>query len=595
MRKFSVLKNLASVLGLTALASLAPAYANPADSALIDQYAQGLGQGAVSQVSSVSELSDVDPNSWAFQALKSVVERYGCLEGYPSKVYLGNKALTRYEFAAGLNACLEKVNELIAAASADKATKDDLAVLERLQDEFKTELGELRGRVDNLEAKIKDLESKQFSTTTKLDGSVVMAVTGGGTSSSDDYFTSDAVSLGGFGAAFGDGFSKDGNDFLGSSGSVSGSSANTTFVARTTLNFRTSFTGNDELLIRARGVTGQDISSSFPGISSGLGTLFYAGTFDGSTSPVATNGNAAVTFDKVRYTTTLGDSFRIFVGPRIDIFEFVDTNSFANNEEVDFSNGFFINNPLITFVFAGPGGGFDWELNDAFSVRGIYIAGQGGNSLGAPEGGSGGFTGGNNIFAVEAELRAGTAKLKLQAASFNEQVNGYATGTGAGGTLLGNPSAFGDITESGSLVGGINAEWAVTDTFGIFGRYGFGKHWVQEQVLGSGIDYNPYGENEGFNSSTWAVGASIGDLLVPGSTLGLAFGQPIRARGQIRVNGDLVDVTPTGTEFNAEVFYNFPLNDRITLTPDLQIISNPSNISGNPTITVGSIRAVFTF
>ncbi|MBC7971040.1 MAG: S-layer homology domain-containing protein, partial [Verrucomicrobia bacterium] len=68
-----------------------------------------------SQVTSVSQLSDVRPTDWAFQALQSLVERYGCIVGYPDKTYRGNRALTRYEFAAGLNACLDRVNELIAA------------------------------------------------------------------------------------------------------------------------------------------------------------------------------------------------------------------------------------------------------------------------------------------------------------------------------------------------------------------------------------------------------------------------------------------------------------------------------------------------
>jgi hypothetical protein len=48
------------------------------------------------QVNSVSELTDVDPSSWAFQSLKAIVERFGCLEGYPNKTFLGNKSLTRY-------------------------------------------------------------------------------------------------------------------------------------------------------------------------------------------------------------------------------------------------------------------------------------------------------------------------------------------------------------------------------------------------------------------------------------------------------------------------------------------------------------------
>lgn len=37
------------------------------------------------QVTSVSQLSDVKPTDWAFQALQSLVERYGCIAGYPAR------------------------------------------------------------------------------------------------------------------------------------------------------------------------------------------------------------------------------------------------------------------------------------------------------------------------------------------------------------------------------------------------------------------------------------------------------------------------------------------------------------------------------
>ncbi len=65
----------------------------------------------IGQVTSVSQFSDVQPTDWAFQALQSLVERYGCIAGYPNGTYRGNRALTRYEFAAGLNACLEWGNQ----------------------------------------------------------------------------------------------------------------------------------------------------------------------------------------------------------------------------------------------------------------------------------------------------------------------------------------------------------------------------------------------------------------------------------------------------------------------------------------------------
>ena len=117
------------------------------------------------QVTSISQLSDVQPTDWAFQALQSLVERYGCIAGYPDSSYRRLRALTRYEFAAGLNACLNRVNELIATATTALAIKNNLITLERLQEEFAAELVSLRGRVDVLEAqtaaKVKKLLVKQ--------------------------------------------------------------------------------------------------------------------------------------------------------------------------------------------------------------------------------------------------------------------------------------------------------------------------------------------------------------------------------------------------------------------------------------------------
>ncbi len=90
----------------------------------------------IEQVTSVSQLSDVKPTDWAFQALQSLVERYGCIAGYPDGTYRGNRAMTRYEFAAGLNACLDKVAELITAGTSNLVKKEDLQKLQKLQEEF---------------------------------------------------------------------------------------------------------------------------------------------------------------------------------------------------------------------------------------------------------------------------------------------------------------------------------------------------------------------------------------------------------------------------------------------------------------------------
>ncbi|MFM8661651.1 MAG: iron uptake porin, partial [Cyanobium sp.] len=64
------------------------------------------------QVTSVSQFTDVRPTDWAFQALANLVERYGCVAGYPDGTFKGRQAMTRYEAAALLNACLDRVTEV---------------------------------------------------------------------------------------------------------------------------------------------------------------------------------------------------------------------------------------------------------------------------------------------------------------------------------------------------------------------------------------------------------------------------------------------------------------------------------------------------
>jgi hypothetical protein len=72
----------------------------------VDRYA------SQEQVTSISQFSDVRPTDWAYQALSNLVERYGCVAGYPNGTYVGGRAMTRFEAAALLNACLDRVTEV---------------------------------------------------------------------------------------------------------------------------------------------------------------------------------------------------------------------------------------------------------------------------------------------------------------------------------------------------------------------------------------------------------------------------------------------------------------------------------------------------
>ena len=147
---------------LLGLASPMAVQAQSLDMGTVDRYTQQQDidrmralEAQMGQVTSVSQFSDVQPTDWAYQALSNLVEQYGCVAGYPDGSFKGNIAMTRYEAAALLNACLDRVTEM---------TEE----IKRLVKEFEKELSVLKAKVDGLEAKTAELAATQFATTTKL-------------------------------------------------------------------------------------------------------------------------------------------------------------------------------------------------------------------------------------------------------------------------------------------------------------------------------------------------------------------------------------------------------------------------------------------
>ena len=97
-----------------ALGLLAPvaAGATEVNVAGVADYASSSSGNSLEQVTSITQFSDVYPTDWAYQALSNLIERYGCVAGYPNGTYRGNRAMTRFEAAALLNACLDRVTEV---------------------------------------------------------------------------------------------------------------------------------------------------------------------------------------------------------------------------------------------------------------------------------------------------------------------------------------------------------------------------------------------------------------------------------------------------------------------------------------------------
>ncbi|HHP7229556.1 MAG TPA: iron uptake porin, partial [Xenococcaceae cyanobacterium] len=138
----------------TTLAQSVPAAEEPNVDATLEQinrYEESNSSAPMSQVTNVNQLRDVSPSDWAYEALRGLVERYGCIAGYPNQTYRGNQALTRYEFAAGLNSCLNQLERLI--ASSEAIVREDLDTINRLTQEFEAELATLGGRLDSLESR----------------------------------------------------------------------------------------------------------------------------------------------------------------------------------------------------------------------------------------------------------------------------------------------------------------------------------------------------------------------------------------------------------------------------------------------------------
>ncbi|MGA1625942.1 MAG: iron uptake porin, partial [Prochlorothrix sp.] len=226
------------------------------------------------QLRSINQLTDVRPTDWAYQAVRSLVERYNCVAGYPNGTFRGTSAMNRYEAAALVNACMDTVNDLIAASTADLVTEDDLAVLQRLQEEFQAELATLRGRVDSLETRTATLEANQFSTTTKLEGEALMVLA--------DAFDDNSGTGGG----------------------------NTLFGARVRLNFKTSFSGEDLLFTSLEGENIRDVTSLNGGL--GVGGLEYA---TDQPLPSGDGAEPSITLDALWYQFSPADQATVVVGP----------------------------------------------------------------------------------------------------------------------------------------------------------------------------------------------------------------------------------------------------------------------------------------
>jgi hypothetical protein len=544
------------------------------------------------QVTSVSQLTDVKPTDWAFQALQSLVERYGCIAGYPDKTYRGNRAMTRFEFAAGLNACLDRVNELIAAATADLVKKEDLATLQKLQEEFAAELATLKGRVDSLEARTATLEKQQFSTTTKLQGSVWFNITGAGAGRDVTYEGPNAgVDNPGNGRFFATRDPVTGQPTRQTSGKPQ-----TTFGFLSWLTLNTSFTGKDSLITQLAG--GNSISPYNQYASAGFFNAAGTPFFDQSAGTV--NGRSDVVIHDLFYSFPLNDSIKITVGPRVNWYRHFDFNRFNfifnSGASFDTSNG-----TQSNAVDRGSGAIVEWNINPQFRFVVGYLGENteflpsqfGYNTSSNPA--SGLFNGTNTSSAELTFSPSSTFNLRLQYNYTRIQAYGGQVGGAIGepipyGYLDAGPGfspelnlpfgTGGGLTYATANMFGVNFDWSITPKIGVFGRYSFATtklnpidQKVKTQAFQIGVGFPDLGKKGALGTVTFVMPMNI--------TQGRQF---FAAGGG---NG--------GTQYDLEASYFYPLTDNIALVPTFYAIFNANNFDDNPTVFVGSLRTQFSF
>ncbi len=505
------------------------------------------------QVTNVSQLRDVAPSDWAYEALRSLVERYGCIAGYPDGTYRGNRAMSRYEFAAGLNACLNQVERLIASGTADFVRKQDLVTLQRLIDEFRTELTTLGGRVDKLEGRVAFLEDHQFSTTTKLNVEVITYL--------------------------GDAFGENASDVN-----------NTTFNYRARIDFNTSFTGQDRLRTRlqATNIRLFDTGATFGGT---LGSDTAGQTGETRFVPSSVSQNGEVRINQLEYRFPVGDRLKVYLeaGP-VDVSYVTDTiTPFIDTANTGISN-FGQANPVYFPIGNQAGIGFNLGLSKAISLDFGYF----GEAAGATQAGrpndpnedSGIFEGGYQAFA-QLVYKGDRLKVGLYYSNSYSQENGVDTLAGS------NPAKVIDInTFSNPVVGnhyGIQANYRFSPRFELGGWVGYTAARAVGDVRGDADIWN------------YAVTLALPDLGKEGNLGGIVLGMQPRLTGTSNSALAAAIGLPDGQRkdrdvgFHVEAFYRYQLTENISITPGVFWLTAPNHDERNPDAVIGVIRTSFVF
>lgn len=534
-------------------------YGNPAQAETnelinqIEKYEQEGKGNSMGQVTNVNQLRDVSPTDWAYEALRSLVDRYGCIAGFPNQTYRGNQPLTRYEFAAGLNSCLNQIERLI--ASQGSVSQEDIDTITRLSQEFEAELATLGGRVDEIESRTAVLEDNQFSTTTKLVGEAVFGLASVVAGSNEELIE------------------ENGDDDI---------DQVPVLGYRTRLELETSFTGEDLLFTRLS-------TGNFPEFSDITGTL------EGELAFAQPDDNN-LALEVLYYDRPVGENTNVIIGATgLAADDIADTVSVLDGDGGSRAISTFGTRSPIYYSPGETGLGIIHRFGEKLELSAGYLAGEASD----PANGSGLF---NGSYSAIGQLTI-TPIEKLDIAL--TYVNGYdQSDTGVGSDLSNiqslsagaedaNPIIPGDVFEGGVPTSNnsysAQFSFALSDRIVIGGWGGLSKVRTLTSFVADGQTVER-GSQDIWN---WAATLAFPDLIKEGSMGGIIVGmEPWVSSSTIDADGfgDNDDMS-----LHVEAFYQYQLSDNIGITPGVIFVSNPDNNDNNDNLVITTLRTTFNF
>lgn len=510
------------------LSPLAVALGAPAEAIAAGQPTASLNLAAIGryggneQVTSAAQFSDLQPTDWAYQALTNLIERYGCVAGYPGGWFAGGHRLSRFEAAALLNGCLERVSE-----------RND--ALRRLLQELEHELAILKGHSDGLEARLGVLEATQFSNTTKLGGQATFVVGAnrfGGNASPRLQQRANAIEGG------------------------------TTFNDDLQFNLDTSFSGKDLLRIKLR--AGNFADSGFGGgapVGPNQAALFPNQLEIAFQQECIGSGNQAIDcanavgIQRAFYQFPIGDKLTATVGGLVR----------QDDMLALWPSVYPADTLLDSFTYAGAPGAYNsnlgsgaglWWKGGNWSLSLNYIAGNGDSAGDGNSPNPGGIGTLQSAQTSTVQLGYANETLGLAAAYTYSRGVGVASGT---------PLAVLEVNAMNAL--GLSAYWQPTT-----------RGWVPSISAGWGLNTYPgpsnylYGDTviDVQQSQSWYVGLQWSDVVITGNKAGMAVGQPTF----VTRCGEGCNGKPQDGQYAWEWWYSFQVSDNITVTPAVFYLSN---------------------